>query len=259
LWGGALPVYAPTTQNALGEYVAKVGGAEWVGTGSGALTVSKKSGDSAIFKPNGFNIKDNTQFPTQSNDIGKGEFVRGFAGYDEAGNSVEAVLYRGVDGKFYSVDDKTMESFSSDPLLSNKLNGYVKRMSPSEMRVLSQQAQPMGEGFAGREGRVANAQSNLSVAQGEKSRLQSLGFFGQVKEGLKQMGENPSMSEGATDAITEGVRAGVRSNPVGKVIDTLSPVTSFFTDRINNPNKPDQPSGQSGFMQRASEIFRKQS
>lgn len=258
LSGGSLPVYAPAVTDASGQSVARVGGAVWSGTGSGALAVSQKSGPNDIFQPGGFNLRDSASFPTQSNEISNGEFVRGFAGYDEEGNPSESLLYRGVDGKYYQVDDAAIQSFANDPILGQKLNGYIKRLNPSEMRTITQQAQPMNEGFAGRESRVAGAQSAATTANAERSRLESLGFFGQVKEGLKQMTENPQMSPGVNNAIDEGIRAGVRSNPVGRILDAVSPVTSFFTDRINNPNKPDQPKGQESFLQKAAGFFRKQ-
>ena len=60
--GALLPVYAPAQQDALGEYVARVGDATWSGSGSGALQAKDAKTSKALFGEGGFNISDNSVF-----------------------------------------------------------------------------------------------------------------------------------------------------------------------------------------------------
>ena len=188
--GGALmPVYAPAQQNELGEYTARVGDATWSGTGQGALQASKAQQSKNLFQEGGFTISDGSAYPVRKNAIEKGSFGRGFIGRDTEGNPVESIFYRGADNKLYSVDQETIERFRKDLILSKKLDGYVVQFSPTEIKELSREAVPFAEERIGRESKLANIQEQAAMAQAEADRFQNMGFFEQLKTGLKASAE----------------------------------------------------------------------
>ena len=182
--GALLPVYAPTQQNDVGEYTARVGDATWTGTGQGALQKGDAEQSKNLFQEGGFSINNPSAFPVRKNQIDKGSFGKGFIGRDAEGNPVESIFYRGTDNKLYSVDQPTIDRFKQDPILSKKLDGYVTQFSPTEMKELSKLAVPFSEGTIGKESRVTSFQSQSDVAQAESDRLQNMGFFGRIKEGF---------------------------------------------------------------------------
>lgn len=187
--GALLPVYAPAQQNDVGEYTAKIGDAVWNGTGQGALQSGNAGKSKNLFQEGGFDISDRNVFALRKSSIEKGFFGRGFTGRDSEGNTVESVFYRGTDNKLYSVDQATIEQFRKDPLLSRKLDGYVAQFSPTEMRELSKEAVPFSEDKIGRESKITGLQAQADEAQAESDRMQNLGFFGQLREGLSISGE----------------------------------------------------------------------
>ena len=190
-----MPVYAPAQQNAMGEYVARVGDATWSGTGDGALQAKDAKQSKNLFQEGGFSIADTGSFPVRSNNIDKGSFGRGFIGRDSDGNPVEAVLYRGTDDKLYSIDQATIERFKQDPVLSKKLDGYVTQFSPTEIRGLVKESTPFTEDRIGGESKVTSFQEKADASQAESDRLQNMGFFGKLKEGFNIMAERGKVAK----------------------------------------------------------------
>ena len=213
--GAMLPVYAPATQDAMGEYVARVGDAVWSGTGEGALQAKTASASKNLFSEGGFTISDPTLFPARSNTVGKGTFAKGFIGRDEQGNPVESVFYRGNDNKLYKVDKRTLEQFQKDPVLKGKLDGYVTQFSPSEIKELSREAVPFTDRRAAFESKVTSAVQEQAAFQAEASAEESKGFFARVKEGFQRV-------------------TGIGAQP-----EAEAPVSSFFNNK-NAPNKPEE-------------------
>ena len=232
--GALLPIYAPAQQDVMGEYVARVGDASWSGSNNGALQADKAKQSKNLFQEGGFNIGDGSIFPVRKNQIDKGSFGRGFIGKDAEGNPFESIFYRGADNKLYSVDQTTIDQFKQDPLLSKKLDGYVTQFSPSEVKNLSKEAVPYSQEKIGFESRISGFQSQMDVAQTEADRMQNMGFFGKIKEGL--------------GAIGEGVKARQEQRS-----------TSFFENK-NVPNKPEEaPTGgtSENIIETGKQFFRK--
>ena len=217
--GGALmPVYAPTTQDSMGEYTAKVGDATWSGSGSGALQSKNAVKSKNLFAEGGFDISDQSMFPVRKTALDRGSFGRGFLGKDKDGNPVESVFYRGTDNKLYSVDQATVDNFKKDPILKRKLDGYVSQFSPSETKELSREALPITEERLGKERRVAGFQLQAEEASAEADRAEGAGFFSNLKEGFK--------------SVVSSI-----GNPLQKTINVKQ--SSFFQNK-NVPNKPDE-------------------
>lgn len=154
--GALLPVYVPASQNAAGEYTANVGGATWSGTSTGVLEPGDASKLSAaparaLSAEGGFNISDAGVFPLKNTAIEKGSFGKGFTGRDANGNAVESMFYRGADNKLYTVDQAMLNQFRQDPLLSQKLDGYIPQFSPTEMQGLNKEAIPFQQDKIGGE------------------------------------------------------------------------------------------------------------
>lgn len=253
LGGGLLPVYAPATRDAYGGYTARIGQATWSGTGDGALTAGEGGADTNLFQQGGFNINDNMRYPVRTNNIKNGEFGRGFIGRDDQGNAVEAYLYRGANGKLYQLDQATLDSFQNDPILSQKLQGYIPSFSPTEMRSLAKESQPFTPDRISFESKIAGYQAEADVAQAEADRMANLGFFGKVKEGFTA--RFPKAAEQIPEAINDAARTTmVNTLPGGQAINAVS---GFFANRTNRQNKPDQPTGQEGFLQKAAGFFKK--
>lgn len=195
--GNALvPVYAPVTKNANGEYTARVGDASWVGTGDAALRSNQAGNSKNLFKEGQFDIGDSKVYAVRKNNVEPGSFGAGFIGRDTDGNPVETVFYRGKDNKLYKVDNDTLERFKQDPLLSQKLDGYVPRFSPSEVMSLSQEAVPFTEDRIGVEGNLTRYEQEANVAKAEADRMNNLGALGFIKEGFTQAAERGRGMEG---------------------------------------------------------------
>lgn len=222
--GALLPVYAPAQRNQYGEYTARVGDATWAGTGDGALRGDKANSSKILFKEGEFNIKDNAKFPIKTSRIDKGQFGVGLAGRDAEGNPVEGIFYRGNDNKLYSVDNNMIEQFKNDPVLNQKLNGYVARFSPSEMKELSREAVPFDSSKIGLESRVTGSQNEAQQFQAEADRIKNLGFFSKIKEGFSTM--------------TEQSRANREETPVKDPL--AEPFKSSFFGAKNRPNQPEE-------------------
>lgn len=210
-----LPVYAPAQQDSLGEYIARVGDATWNGKGDGALQAKDAKNSKFLFAEGGFTIADSGAFPIRKSSIDAGSFGRGFVGRDAEGNPVESIFYRGSDNKLYSVDQTTIDRFKQDPVLKNKLDGYVTQFSPTEARGLVQEAVPFAEDRIGGESKVTRFQEELATSQAETSRLENMGFFERVAEGLRSSAER-----------------GAEKSQVRK--------ESFFENK-NVPDKPEEP------------------
>ncbi len=217
--GALLPVYAPSQKDAQGEYTSRVGDATWSGTGEGALQPRNAKQSKVLFSEGGFNISDSSSYPLRKNSVERGAFGRGFIGRDEQGNPVESVVYRGEDNKLYAVDQATVEKFKQDPLLSKKLDGYVTQFSPSEMKDLSKEAVPFSEDRVAFESRISGFNAEAQGFKAESDRIEGLGFFGKVKEGLS------SMFGGGSESAPEAAPA---------------PRASFF-DKKNIPTTPERP------------------
>lgn len=185
--GARLPVYAPATQDANGEYIARVGDATWSGTGDGALQPKNATVSKNLFNEGGFNISDPTAFPLRSSNIDKGSFAKGFSGRDADGNPTESVFYRGNDNKLYKMDNGTLEQFKKDPVLKAKLNGYVTQFSPTEIKEFSREAVPFTERRATFESNVTSALSQSAAFKAEQTAQENRGFFSKVKEGASRV------------------------------------------------------------------------
>lgn len=220
-----LPVYAPAQKTSDGSYVSRVGSNVWSGTGEGSLTGEK---DASNLTDGKFAINDATAFPLAVSRVDKGSFVRGYSGKDAEGNPVESIYYRGQDNKLYNVDQTTIEEFKKDPLLANKLNGYVQQVSPSEIKELQTEAQPFTPDRIGYESKITDMNAKTAAAQAESDRLNPEGFFAKAKVlGSEVVNELKTRAQSTT-------------SPEGEV----TPRASFF-DRTNVPNKPDSmPTGE---------------
>lgn len=232
--GALLPVYAPVQQNAIGEYTAKIGDATWTGSGTGALRSDNEGNSKFLFKEGEFNISDKNAFPVKQSSVDKGSFGKGFIGRDESGNPVEAIFYRGMDGKLYSVDQATVERFKNDPVLSQKLNGYVAQFSPTDVRSIAKEAIPLPEDRITSESRFSTIQNEYEKAKAESDRYENMGFFGKLKEGFSILAEQGRQRQEAQ--------------------------RSTFFENKNAPNKPDEPRiGESmpDLVETGKEYFRK--
>ena len=211
--GALLPVYAPATQDALGEYTVRVGDAVWAGSGTGALQARDAKQSKNLFTEGGFNIADPMAFPVRKNGIEKGAFGKGFIGRDAQGNPKESVFYRGADSKLYKVDEATLEQFRQDPILKDKLNGYVTQFSPTEIQELSREAVPFTAGRTARESKIFGFQEEAKAFQAEADTIENQGFFSKVASGLKSMFSGDG--------------------------EPAAPRSSFFGSK-NTPNKPEE-------------------
>lgn len=217
-----IPVYAPAQKTSDGSYISRVGSSVYSGTGDGSLSGEKNAAEDGMFS-----IKDPTLYPLASTSIQKGSFVKGYSGKDADGNPVEAMFYKGQDDKLYAVDNATLDQFRQDPLLANKLNGYVQQLSPTEIQDLRTQAKPFTPDRLGYESKITGMNQQTALAQEEAERLNPEGFFAKAKvlggaviDDLKAKGTN--LLSKSQEAPTE----------------TVAPRTSFFS-RKNEPNKPD--------------------
>lgn len=197
LGSGLLPVYAPATQDERGEYVSRIGDAVWSGISSdGALRKNKASkGSTYLFQDGGFNLNDSTKFQLNKTKVGNGSFVSGAIGRDADGNIVEGTFYRGTDGKLYKVNADTFEKFKSDPILGQKVNNYIPRVSPTDAKSLLQEAVDLPDDRISRESKITGLQNQAAAAQAESDRLNNLGFFGQLKEGFSIMNERAKTAQ----------------------------------------------------------------
>lgn len=251
LGGSNLPVYAPAQRDSTGQYVSRIGGNTWSGTGDGAL-----SSDKGSWSEGSFNISDSTLYPVKTSKIDKGQFGIGLIGRDEQGNPVEGMFYRGVDDKLYSVDNQTLEGFRQDPILAAKLDGYIPRFSPTEMKDLSSQAVPFTTDRLGRESKIAGFQSEAAIAQAEADKWQNMGFFQKVNEGFKSL-------TGGLDVGGAVKEAAIQATPVaGGVVNAgraIEKANSFFANRTNKPNTPDEApaSGGNDIIEKGKSFFRK--
>lgn len=213
--GALLPVYAPAQQDALGEYISRIGDATWSGGGQGALQAKDAQQSKSLFAEGQFSISDVSTFPVRKTSIERGSFGRGFIGRDTEGNPVESVFYRGIDNKLYSVDQAGIDRFKQDPLLSRKLDGYVAQFSPTEVKEIFKEAVPFAEDVIRRESKLTRLQEQAVAAETEANRLQGMGFFGQLREGFNMTAERGR-------AASEARRA------------------SFFESK-NTPTPPEEP------------------
>lgn len=236
LGGALLPVYAPAQKDAMGEYVSRVGDATWVGSGDGALRSDKAGSAKSLFEEGNFNISDSTIFPVRTTKIANGQFGTAFIGRDDQGNAVDGVFYRGNDGKLYSVDQQTLDGFRNDPVLAAKLSGYMPRFSPTEAQELAREAQPFAPDRIARESKITTYQNEAATAQAESDRLNNMGFFEKLSTGFQSRfgGVAEKVEDVALDAAVGGGDP-MRGNAIREG-------TSFFLNRVNRQNKPDEPS-----------------
>lgn len=240
LGGALLPVYAPAQKDAMGEYVARIGDATWVGSGDGALRGDKAVSSKSLFEEGNFNITDSSRYPVRKNTVDKGQFATALIGRDADGNPVDGIFYRGADNKLYSVDQATLDGFRADPVLKAKLEGYIPRFSPSEAQELARESVPFTPDRLGRESKITTLQTEADAAAAEAARWENMGFFEKVGEGFKSTfpGVAEAAQEGARNAVTDTIVPGA---PVVRA------ATSFFADRTNRQNKPDAaPTGGTG-------------
>lgn len=221
-----LPVYAPAQKTSDGSYVARIGSNTWSGSDSGALTGEK---DASNLTDGKFTIKDSVAYPLASTNIQKGSFVRGYSGKDAEGNPVETMFYRGNDNKLYNVDQSTLEEFKKDPLLSQKLGGYVQQLSPTEIKELQAEAKPFTPDRLSYESKITDMNAKTAAAQAESDRLNPEGFFAKAKvlgsQVIDELKNTPTLGTKTQDGVS-------------------APRKSFF-DRTNVPNKPDSaPTGE---------------
>lgn len=215
-----LPVYAPAQQQGDGSYVSRVGSSIYSGSGSGSLSGEKNSAEDGTFS-----IKDTTAFPLASTNIQKGSFVRGYSGKDTEGNPVESIFYKGQDDKLYAVDQSTIDQFKQDPLLANKLSGYVQQLSPTEISDLKGTAKPFTPDRLGYESKITDLTQQAATAQAESDRLNPDGFFAKAKVMGGQVIDELKAKGGSLLS---------QAQPSSEV----APRQSFF-NRKNEPNKPD--------------------
>lgn len=250
---GMLPVYAPATQDQYGDYTAKIGDASWSGNPSnGALGKKGSTSSDYLFQAGGFDLKDNTKFALNKTVVNTGSFVSGLVGRDSEGNPVEGIFYKGVDNKVYKVDQATYDQFKNDPILGQKIAGYIPRVSPSDAQLLLKESAPISPDRITREGKIAGFQSAAETAKAESDRLNNLGFFGKIGEGIKGMTGTNSLTEAADKVVS------------GAAVDFVTPgipaVSKFFANRINRQSSPDQaPTGGSGnaIIDAGKTLFRK--
>lgn len=232
LGGSLLPVYAPAQRNADGEYVARVGDATWTGTGDGALRSNEAKNSKMLFGEGDFDIGDRNMFPVIKNNLNKGQFGVGLVGRDESGAPVDGIFYRGMDNKLYSVDQASLDAFKQDPVLAAKLGGYMPRFSPTEVRELAKESTPFTPDRVGFENKMIGFETEAEKARAEADRLENLGFFGKIGEGLKGMGVTREKADQVVgNAITDTITPGA---------PLIKAVGGFFANR-NRQNQPDAP------------------
>lgn len=138
---GYLPILGTVTDDGLGMKTVKIGNQTWDGTGNLELQYNKGKSLTPQFKnaPGEF---------TLSNVVDKGAtvrpntFMKGYTGKDDAGNPKMTTFYAGEDGKLYSVDDKSLESFRGDPILGQKLK-QARTVESTFAKGLSAASEPL--------------------------------------------------------------------------------------------------------------------
>lgn len=228
--GGMLPVYAPTNTTDVGDYVARIGSTVYSGSKDGALGKQSDGGNPDFFTPGGFSLADAGKFSVKVPTIEKGSFGQGYVGRDASGNPVKGTYYRGADGKLYQLDEATLEGFKQDPILSSRLNGYIPQFSPTEMKNFMKEAQQMPADRLPRESRMLQFQDEAAAATAEAERWQNMGFFDKLGEGFKGIMGGRSFEEVGNQAGKQALMSAIPG----------AAATSFFMDRVNRQNKPDQ-------------------
>lgn len=243
--GSLLPVYAPAQKNSNGEYVSKVGAYTWTGTGDGILSSTEQNGSTGIvpslLNEGGFSIADRNKFQSKPSSLEKGSFGTGIIGVDEQGNAIEATFFRGHDGKMYNIDSVTREKFMADPVLNQKLNGYMPRFSPEEVKNFSREALPLQDDKISTESRLFGALDSAAQAKAESDRMENMGFFQKVGVGLNVL--NEKLGGTAADMAAPQPASSDMSVQDPNMFSTQTKDTTFFAAK-NTPNKPDTQSVQ---------------
>ena len=91
----------------------------------------------------------------------------------------------------------------------------MAQFSPTEVQSLSKEAVPFSQDKVGGESKVTGLQAQAAVSSAEADRMQGLGFFGQLKEGIGIATERARVAQEARRP-------------------------SFFENK-NVPNKPEEP------------------
>lgn len=213
--GAKIPVYLPAQQDDSGQWHAQIGQNTFTGTGEGALTADKVTD----FKPDNFNISDNSKFPVKTTTLSPGEFGRiPLGAHDESGKAVDSIVYRGFDNKVYTLDNPdVLATVQADQFLGKKLNGYLTRLSPTEADSIKSSAQPLDPNVVARSSKILNLQDQAAKARAEYDAINNQNFFQKVGTGLAIEGEKVKKAVGG-----------------------------FFANRTNEPVAPPRESQSSG-------------
>jgi hypothetical protein len=204
--GALVPVYAPATKDAYGEYRARIGNAEFTGDDKAALMPSNPGDitDKNLITDGMFSIANRDVYRLSNTSLNPGSFGEGYVGLDAEGKPVTAVLYKGMDGKLYKLDEQTAAQMQQDPMMKTKLEGYRTRFSPTEMKELYNTAEPITPEKIGGDVQV------LTQQQAEMNKPPEETFFQKAARGFtpEERAQNRQAAIGAIKNVPDKVMEG---------------------------------------------------
>lgn len=221
--GSNLPVYLPVTKDSNGVLTAKLYNNTWTGGESDPTLSGDNTPD--FQNKNTFDIRDVTKFPIKKNDISPGNFAKVPAGYGSDGLPAYTYLYRGADSKVRKLDQAGLDAFKNDPIFGSKVSDLdrIQLLAPDEVKGL---------------GQIDNFDpSEVSKWSGKMKLDSALADQAAAQKNLDDFENNPAVRafsgfQNATDKIGDAL-----SSAVGSVVNGVG---SFFSNRKNKQNKPDQ-------------------
>lgn len=209
----SLPVYLPAVKTADGSYQARLYDNYWNGA-SGDTVLEPDSENRNFGSDVDFDLRDSDTFPIKQNDLGTGGFGRQFAGNVD-GQPTYNYFYKGFDNKVYQLDEESLAAMQKDPILNNRLSGYVPLIGSDDVRNFGSVQQVTSQDL-----------TNFSARQ---SVVDSQAVSARADASLQALNKNPVLKAGA--AVQE---------TVGGAVEKVGGFFSGLLNRRNQPNKPNE-------------------
>jgi hypothetical protein len=235
LGNSTLPVYVSANQLADGTYSARVGNKTFISDGNNKETLV--SADDSIKEDDSFDIKDTNIYPltTTNNSLKQGQFGRMVVGQDN-GETKFAYFYKGADNVIRTIDSNSIDKIKNDPLLSQKLNGYVPLLNPDEVSTYQNVQQFDDRSIHTASLHIADDNARAGVAQADAQMKKADTFFNKIPDAVH------SVDEAVTNSGIWKTGNEVLHNTVGAAGRAIQ---GFFSKK-NEPDKPNTPAPEQG-------------
>lgn len=186
-----LPVYLPVTQDASGEYEARLYDNVWSGTSQDPVLTIKEA--KSFSDKTGFNLSDASKFPIKKTDLSTGGFGKVIAGVQD-GQTKYNYFYRGFDNKVYTVDEEGFNLLQQDPTMSKQIsNKYIPLLSSDEIKSFGTTT-PLSAPVVKTSGLHTNLeQAKLEAARASEKAAKfetgALGVAADIGEGISKAGK----------------------------------------------------------------------